>query len=139
MMFVISAQKRANRMQICKECEHYITLTKSCGTLGIGTEVEDENGDKVKLCGCIMPIKTSLRISSCPLNKWTKYIRDEDIENIKILLKELDGKNVIRGNQILQLTELWNKASGGNKKVSSCNSCIRQTIKELNEFIKDEK
>ena len=137
-MFLISAQKRVNRMQICKGCEHYLIATKSCGTLGIGSEVEDENGERVKLCGCIMPVKTSLRISSCPLNKWSRYISDEDIENIKLLLKDLEGKNVIEGNQNHQLTELWNKASGGNKKMSSCNSCVRQTIQELKNFIKDE-
>ncbi len=137
-MFLISAQKRANRMEICKSCDHYLTLTKSCGTLGIGTEVELKNGENVKLCGCIMPIKTGLRISSCPINKWSKYISDEDIENIKLLLNDLEGKNVIQGNQNHLLTDLWNKASGGNKKVSSCNSCVRQTIEELKEFIKDE-
>ena len=136
-MFVISAQKRSDRLEICKGCEHYRSATKSCGTLGIGTWITDGK-KKMKLCGCIMPIKTTLRIASCPLNKWTRYISDEDIENIKLLLKDLDGKNVIQGNQNHQLTELWNKASGGNKTVSNCNSCVRQTIQELKNFIKDE-
>ena len=84
-----------------------------------------------------MPIKTRLRIASCPLNKWSSALSKEDIENIKILLKELDGKNVISGNENTQLTQLWNKASGGNKKVSSCNTCVRKTIEELKRFIED--
>tara|TARA_R110000803_G_scaffold21548_3_gene54236 strand:- start:4784 stop:5197 length:414 start_codon:yes stop_codon:yes gene_type:complete len=137
-MFLISAQKRSNRMQICKNCDHYLTVTKSCGTLGIGSKVEDENGEKVKLCGCVMPIKTGLKISSCPLNKWSKDIKTEDLENLKMLLKELEGATTISGSQNNQLTQLWNIATGGNKRVSRCNTCVRQTINELKNFIKDE-
>tara|TARA_R110000787_G_scaffold55416_1_gene127912 strand:+ start:4388 stop:4801 length:414 start_codon:yes stop_codon:yes gene_type:complete len=137
-MFLISAQKRSNRLEICKNCEHYLPSTKSCGTLGFGTEIELENGERIKLCGCIMPIKTGLRISSCPLNKWASELSKDDLNNMKILLGELEGATTISGNQNTQLTELWNKASGGNKKVSSCNSCVRKTIQELKEFIKDE-
>lgn len=137
-MFLISAQKRSNRLEICKNCEHYLPSTKSCGTLGFGTEIELEDGEKIKLCGCIMPIKTGLRISSCPLNKWTSELSKDDLENIKLLLKDLEGAVSISGNQNRQLTELWNKASGGLKQVTNCNTCIRKTIEELKEFIKDE-
>ena len=96
--------------------------TKSCGTLGFGTEIELENGERIKLCGCIMPIKTGLRISSCPLNKWASELSKDDLNNMKILLGELEGATTISGNQ----------------NVSSCNSCVRKTIQELKEFIKDE-
>jgi hypothetical protein len=137
-MFLISAQKRSNRLEICKNCEHYLPSTKSCGTLGFGKEIQTESGEKIKLCGCVMPIKTRLRISSCPLNKWTSELSKDDLADIKILLKELEGKNVISGNQNAQLTTLWNKASGGRKTVSSCKSCVRKTIEELKAFMKDE-
>jgi len=37
-----------------------------------------------------------------------------------------------------KLTEMWNKATGSNKKVSTCNSCVRKMITELTQFIKDD-
>ena len=79
-----------------------------------------------------------LKISSCPLNKWSKDIKTEDLENLKMLLKELEGATTISGSQNNQLTQLWNIATGGNKRVSRCNTCVRQTINELKNFIKDE-
>jgi len=137
-MFFISAQKRSNRLHICKECEHFIPLTKSCGTLGIGSEIKDENGEVVKLCGCIMPIKTRLKIASCPLKKWTSEISKKEIEQIKNILEDVEGKTKITGFQNQKITELWNKASGANRKVSSCNSCVNKMIDELKQFIQDD-
>ena len=43
------------RMSICNSCEFLIELTKQC-----------------KKCGCIMPLKTKLKNSSCPIGKWDK-------------------------------------------------------------------
>lgn len=137
-MFLISAQKRSNRLQICKTCEHFLPHTKSCGTIGIGSKVDAPDGSKVKLCGCIMTVKTRLKIASCPLKKWTSEISKSNLEKIKSLLDDIDGLNTITGAQNKKLTELWNIAAGGNKTVSSCNSCVRQTIKDLKKLIKDE-
>mgnify|MGYP003131610003 CR=1 FL=1 len=137
-MFFISTQKRANRLEICRNCEHYIDLTRSCGTLGIGSEVKDENDESVKLCGCVMPIKTRLKIASCPLKKWTSEISRKDIDIIKSILKDVDGVTSISHQQNEKLTEMWNKATGSKKKVSSCNSCVRKMITELTQFIKDD-
>jgi len=45
----------AARMGICQECPQFIKLTKQC-----------------KLCGCIMPLKTTLAHAECPAGKWQK-------------------------------------------------------------------
>lgn len=41
------------RMEICRNCEHYIKMTHQC-----------------KECGCIMNLKTKLLHADCPLRKW---------------------------------------------------------------------
>lgn len=43
----------AERMKICKECEHYNATTTQC-----------------RECGCFMKAKTMWPNSRCPLNKW---------------------------------------------------------------------
>jgi hypothetical protein len=85
-----------------------------------------------------MTVKTRLKVASCPLKKWTSEISKSNLEKIKSLLDDIDGLNTITGAQNKKLTELWNIAAGENKTVSSCNSCVRQTIKELKKLIKDE-
>lgn len=41
------------RLNICKECPFYISLTHQC-----------------KKCGCIMNLKTKLKDAKCPVGKW---------------------------------------------------------------------
>lgn len=45
-----------SRMDACRSCEHFIKLTSQC-----------------KRCGCVMPLKTKLRSSMCPEQKWLPY------------------------------------------------------------------
>ena len=44
--------RREKRLATCKSCENY-TKIHTCN-----------------LCGCFMPIKTYLKKSDCPANKW---------------------------------------------------------------------
>ena len=44
-----------DRYQICKQCEEFNDLLKTC-----------------KICHCFMPVKTKLPHAECPLKKWTK-------------------------------------------------------------------
>lgn len=115
-------------MSICKACEHYKSSTRSCGTLGIGTTIGD-----VELCGCVMPIKTKLKIAYCPLGKWEALTSKEDIEEVKDFLSSL-SENKISAYENNRLTELWNKASGNNRKVTNCKACVRDMIKQLKKY-----
>lgn len=68
---VVSNVKKAARLAMCEECEHYVQSTKSCGPLLIGGTVMHE-GEERQLCGCRMPVKAQLAFSKCPLDKWGK-------------------------------------------------------------------
>ena len=64
---------RDRRLKICRGCEHYKKVTRSCGTLILGAITAKKN----EPCGCYLPIKASFKIFNCPLSKW----KDEDSKN----------------------------------------------------------
>ena len=72
-MFIVSAQTRANRLNTCRGCEHFVESTQSCGPLV--TEAFTDS----KLCGCHMPTKTRLKWAECPLGKWEAVITGEQL------------------------------------------------------------
>ena len=125
-MFFVTGQKRSDRLEICKGCEHYVQATKSCGPLL--TEAFTDS----KLCGCHMPTKTRLKVASCPLDKWQAEIAKADLEEIKKFLKT---ENQFRTSG--QLAKLYGKATGTNQQASSCSSCNRRMLDELNKLITD--
>jgi hypothetical protein len=43
------------RMNICKQCDRYLEITQTC-----------------ELCGCFMPLKTTMSNMKCPLDKWVE-------------------------------------------------------------------
>ena len=49
----VETELAEKRLDICKSCDKYISLTHQC-----------------KECGCIMNAKTKLPNASCPLGKW---------------------------------------------------------------------
>ena len=44
---------RTERLAICKKCENYKKHIYQC-----------------KLCGCVMPLKASIKFFHCPIDKW---------------------------------------------------------------------
>lgn len=134
-MFLVSHQKRENRYRICKECEHFVATTKSCGTLGFGSEVQ-HNGETRKLCGCVMPIKVRLKVCSCPLDKWFSEITDQLVQQIRTLIDGMEDDR-ITGYENQKLTELWNQAAGRNRTISNCKSCVRGMIEDLKNVLKE--
>lgn len=127
-MFYVSAQKYSDRLNICKECKHYKTDTKSCGTLILGKTITHK-GKRVKLCGCVMPIKAKLKAGSCPMGKWTSLIDKKHLDEIKQIVRGVGDK--ITANENTRITELWNIAAGDNRKVSNCSSCVNGMIEKL--------
>lgn len=45
----------SSRMDMCRSCEHFISLTSQCSQ-----------------CGCYMPAKTTLSNAECPIGRWHK-------------------------------------------------------------------
>lgn len=50
---LVSDEIKENRMQICRECDHY-----------------DSEQIRCKECGCMLEYKTRFSLDSCPLKKW---------------------------------------------------------------------
>ena len=125
-MFFVTAQKRTDRLTICKGCEHFVESTKSCGDLVTEAFTDSE------LCGCHMPTKTRLKVASCPLGKWEAEIKQKDIEAIKTFLKT---ENQFRTNG--QLAQLYSKVTGTNTQASQCSSCNRRMLAELQKLVNE--
>jgi hypothetical protein len=49
----VSTDEREARLAICHDCEFYLQATTQC-----------------KKCGCFVPMKSWLKKSECPMNKW---------------------------------------------------------------------
>ncbi len=56
-----SAEEINARFDICRSCEHFISLTSQCSQ-----------------CGCFMKAKTRLPNAECPIGKWGKIIRESE-------------------------------------------------------------
>jgi len=50
-----SKEEQQRRYDICKRCPNLRSFTKMC-----------------KVCNCVMPLKTRLQNSSCPIGHWGK-------------------------------------------------------------------
>jgi len=48
-----SSEKASQRMATCKACPSYVSILSMCSE-----------------CGCLLPAKTKINISVCPLGKW---------------------------------------------------------------------
>jgi hypothetical protein len=119
-MLFVDAHKRTERLHTCRECEHYVAKTKSCGPLV--TEAFTDS----PLCGCYLPAKTKLKVSSCPLGKWEATVTDEDIETIREFVNRDNSKRTME-----ELTALATKHLGKGQKASSCPSCNRKLLDQL--------
>lgn len=53
MAILADKQEAEKRYDICKKCDHFRKLTKTCD-----------------ICNCLMFAKTKLENSNCPIGKW---------------------------------------------------------------------
>ena len=130
-----SSRTYQERMHICKVCPFYKPKTKSCGTLIVGHTVTI-NDKKYKLCGCLMEVKSKIAFTRCPLGKWEREndLTTDQLSILKRLLKQIGSDKISREGNV-GITNLYNEIFGMNKKVSSCGTCVAQTIKELKEVL----
>ena len=54
-MIKVPENIKDQRMEICKVCEHFTTLSRC------------------KKCGCYMPAKVLLARAKCPIDKWSYH------------------------------------------------------------------
>lgn len=67
-------QVKKMRMSKCNSCQFLKPGTGSCGTLLLGDTVQF-NFMTVKLCGCVVSLKTEVPSERCPISKWLEYTR----------------------------------------------------------------
>lgn len=119
-------------MTVCQMCKHYRTSTESCGTLGVPKQII-ENGYSAKLCGCYMPLKTRLKASKCPLDKWDWIMAPDEVDQLRSVLHDVG--DTVSGSQIVELTNMWSKLSGVNRTMTTCRSCVREMIQDLRNML----
>lgn len=67
----------AERMEICKQCEHYSENAKGRGYNTIRRDIHCTN------CGCTLSAKTACLSCECPLQKWMaalSYNEQQELE-----------------------------------------------------------
>ena len=122
---------RNNRLEICKSCPYFVSSTLSCGELIKGGNVVQGRTTR-KLCGCVMPTKTWLKIAKCPLNKWGRELSRKDLKKIKDLIHEV--RTDIRNERELRVISKENKKKLYDiietKEPCGCNGASKRKIIE---------
>lgn len=130
------------RMATCVECPAYNATTRTCGTplnklnpLGETMTIE---GVTFKPCGCFLDIKTKMTLSDCPANRWEKVVHGSLMQDAQTLLFNAKKNGALNNDERTLLARLKSLMTGKNEKVTSCVSCVNQTIAELNKQLKRE-
>lgn len=126
-MLFVNGSVRRHRLDICASCEHYVSETKSCGTLGVDA-VKD-----TKTCGCFMPVKAKLKMAECPYGKWDAIVTQKDIDAIRTFLGGV--KTSLTGEQQQELQRLYSVATGNVKQIGGCGRCAKGMIEQLQNFL----
>lgn len=127
-MLFVTGQERARRLQICQSCKYYKENTKSCGTILRPNTLR--NG--VYLCGCHMPTKTRFKASSCGAGLWEEQITEADLVELRELA---DLKGTITREQVKEMIDTYNRATGSNQKYTGCSSCVQQIQKKIQAMV----
>lgn len=129
---------KIERLNICKKCKFYQPTFGTCGTPLIGGTVEPEENnvtyykEKIKLCGCLMELKTKFRFTSCPANKW--FALDwtaKEIKELDVFIGRIYNAAKIVQEDNEELHKWYSKMTGKKENISACPSCIRDLIHEF--------
>ena len=130
------------RMATCVECPAYNATTRTCGTplnkLNPLGETMTIDGVTFKPCGCFLDIKTKMTLSDCPANRWEKVVDGSLMQDAQTLLFNAKKNGALNNDERTLLARLKSLMNGRNEKVTSCVSCVNQTIAELNKQLKRE-
>ena len=132
-MLFVTSNETEDRMAICGLCEHYKHNTQSCGPLMKGKRVTHQ-GTKTRLCGCIMPLKSKLRVASCPLGKWSAQFTESELGQMREFLDKMPER--LNGTQQAGLVRWFNKITGQQRKgIGCCSASARSLIKTMRQFV----
>ena len=130
------------RLATCIECPAYNATVRTCGTplnkLNPLGETMTVDGVTFKPCGCFLDIKTKMTLSDCPAGRWEKVVDASVLQDAKTLLQTAKERGALEFKERQLLANLKSLMTGRNEKVTSCVSCVNQTIAELNKQLKRE-
>lgn len=130
------------RMATCIECPAYHATTRTCGKplnkLNPLAETMTIEGVTFKPCGCFLDVKTKMTLSDCPANRWEKVVDGSLIQDAQTLLFNARKNGALNNDERTTLARLKSLMTGRNEKVTSCVTCVNQTIAELNKQLKRE-
>lgn len=115
MKLTTSSKNLKDRLDICNKCKHFRKSINQC-----------------KKCGCLMQIKARIAFTKCPIGKWKreKEITKHQLSILRRLFGQLNGSSVTH-DQNVNVTNLYNEIFGMTKNVTTCGSCVKQTIDDL--------
>ena len=114
--FFVSNSVYKDRISICKNCDHYFSLTGNC-----------------RICLCFMKIKARLAPMECPKKYWLKTtnietpkeLPQEIINEVLELWKDLKTGRAKDQTAKAKMIELYNTIHMTNyKTTTNCGSCI---------------
>ena len=84
-----------------------------------------------------MKVKAAIAFTRCPIGKWEREndLTPDQLSILRRLVNQI-GSDKVNHDENVGITNLYNEIFGMNKKVSSCGTCVRQTINELKEVLK---
>jgi len=147
-MFKVPPAIAAERLKICRACKHYRPEFNTCGTLILGDKLSPEDLEsaeaanevthyrkKLRLCGCVMPIKTKYSLFRCPINKWGRYqLSEDETESLRAFVSGLPTQGIYTAGIIKEAAEWFQKMTGQRHGCSSCRA--RMVIEYLKDSIK---
>lgn len=137
------------RMQTCQACKFYKEHTRSCGTLLLGRKLKPEEvheiekelhvkhyKKKYRLCGCFLPAKTYGIFETCPIGKWGVHsLSEAELEQIVSFVDCLPTVGTYNANSVRELNKWYKLLTGSKKNISTCPSCVRETVRTFRKEI----
>jgi len=79
-----------------------------------------------------MQIKARIAFTKCPIDKWDreKEITADQLSILRRLFSQINGDSLTH-DQNVNVTNLYNDIFGMRKSVTTCGSCVKQTINDL--------
>ena len=130
------------RMATYIEYPAYHATTRTCRTplnkMNPLANTMTIEGVTFKPCGCFLDVKTKMTLSDCPAGKWEKVVDGSLMQDAQTLLFNAKKNGALNNDERTLLARLKSLMTGRNEKVTSCVSCVNQTIAELNKQLKRE-
>ena len=150
----VSNEIAKERYAICQGCKFFVKETRSCGPLILGRNLSPDElkslevrhyKRKVRLCGCVMKLKTLLPFSSCPADKW-KAVEMNGLSPERVakkrdemigFLDRIKGKPTLGHKDIMELLEYIRFLYNKSVKVTNCDDCIRNYLDDLKKRVEE--